>query len=126
MGADAPSRPPEEFRPQVRATSEAIASAVRVRARELGWMVAAHGSLERDLDLIAVPWLDEAVPEPELVSAVVETISSQFGQAYAPYKPGFKPHGRRAYTIHGHFGVVTPQGRYPWIDLSVMPLEVGE
>lgn len=33
---------------------------MRKLARNHGWTVAIHGSLRRDIDLIAVPWVDEA------------------------------------------------------------------
>ncbi len=34
---------------------------VRVLAREVGWCIAVHGTLKRDIDLIATPWTHEAI-----------------------------------------------------------------
>lgn len=35
--------------------------------REVGYALAVHGSLARDLDIIAVPWTDEAVSAERLI-----------------------------------------------------------
>lgn len=34
---------------------------IRELAKEIGYAIGAHGSLERDLDLIAAPWSEEAL-----------------------------------------------------------------
>jgi len=83
-------------------------------ANGLGYALALHGSLSRDMDLLAVPWTEEAPPAEELVAALREKLGR-----YADYTvegingPHEKPHGRRAWSIllwgHGY------------IDLSVMP-----
>ena len=39
-------------------------------AREKGYALAVHGSLQNDLDLIAVPWVENAAPREELVEAI--------------------------------------------------------
>src|SRR5262249_28678854 len=39
---------------------------LRARAGELGYALAVHGSLARDIDLIAMPLTSRAVPAPEL------------------------------------------------------------
>lgn len=31
-------------------------------ARACGYALAIHGTMQRDLDLVAVPWVDEALP----------------------------------------------------------------
>jgi len=81
-----------------------------------GYALALHGSMERDLDLIAVPWTDDAAEPKKLIAAFCRFIVSQ---AMVDYKPGRlkatkKPHGRMAYVLpighHGHY-----------LDLSVMP-----
>lgn len=92
-------------------------------ARKFGYAIGLHGSMNRDLDLIAVPWTDAASPEETLVEALRDAVGgiirndprtkgNQYDeQTRSPVK---KPHGRRAWSIHfaGH--------RF-YIDLSVMP-----
>lgn len=77
-----------------------------------GWALAIHGSIQRDLDLVAVPWVESASPEQELVDAFVEQLAGVLAQHRAGTAAP-KPHGRRAYTIILRGGA--------FIDLSVMP-----
>lgn len=86
-------------------------------ARELGYALLIHGSLSRDLDLVAVPWTDAAVPEEDLVEAIRAKCDAWVGvAAAAPGSAAAKPHGRRCWTLmlNGH----------AFIDLSVMPRAV--
>jgi hypothetical protein len=91
--------------------------AIREVARGHGYAIGLHGSMARDLDLIAVPWMDNAATTEVLVEAVMKAVGGQF----APHDMGFdrnpchKPHGRRAWSIYF-------SGMMFYIDLSVMPL----
>ena len=80
-------------------------------AREYGYAIAVHGSLQRDLDLIAVPWSDVASDAEELVQAICHTTGGFILEGQDDATP--KPHGRLAYNIHLGAGL--------YIDLSVMP-----
>lgn len=94
---------------------DAILPAVREAAKFKGYAVAVHGSLKRDIDLIAVAWTDQAYPPDELVSAICGAVGGVLGNCLRlGGEPTQKPHGRIAYTlIHpGHIGE---------IDLSVIP-----
>ncbi|HRX37764.1 MAG TPA: hypothetical protein P5337_15335 [Aestuariivirga sp.] len=87
---------------------------VREAARFNGYAVAVHGSLSRDIDLIAVAWTEDAQPVDQLVDAVRGAICGVLGNCLLIGEPGQKPHGRIAYTlIHPGFA-----GE---IDLSVIP-----
>jgi hypothetical protein len=77
-------------------------------AREHGYAVAVHGSQARDLDLIAVPWTEEASGNRALVDALVERGPFVLGSLSG------KPHGRIGYVLHGATG-------FDYIDLSVTP-----
>ena len=81
-------------------------------ARMYGYAVAWHGSLARDLDLVAVPWIEHARPAEELVAAIMSAI----GGEYTPgqLNPARRPHGRLAYALN-----LFPTGQY--VDLSVYP-----
>lgn len=84
---------------------------VRSVARNLGYAIAVHGSQRNDLDLLAVPWTDNAAGEQALVSGVKAAVQgTELGRV------GDKPHGRRAYTIQCDCGAPAS-----YIDLSVMP-----
>lgn len=98
---------------------------VRAKARELGYAIGVHGSLVRDIDLIACPWTAEAVDARTLAEALREVIrEANDGVACLGWKlgdpeatlngcPGDKPHGRRCWSYY--------LGDGPWVDLSVMP-----
>lgn len=88
---------------------------LRAKAREFGYSLSVHGSLKRDIDLIACPWIDDAAAPQQLADALREETESICG--FSPYGcdgpfPRPKPHGRLCWTIH-------IDGTY--IDLSVMP-----
>ncbi len=100
---------------------------IRAAARRLGYAIGLHGSVVRDLDLIAVPWTDDAASAEELAAAVCAAVSafipntSKLGDRFDEWghqqNSTPKPHGRVAWSIC--FG-----GR-PYIDLSVMPRTGG-
>lgn len=106
---------------------ELLIGPIRERARELGYAIAVHGTLIRDIDLIAVPWTLDAVSASVLAQAIKLVIEKVNGCAYMGYTidkpaefsmagcPGRKPHGRLCWT----FTLQRQQG--PYIDLSVTP-----
>ena len=63
-------------------------------ARSHGYALAVHGSLARDLDIIAIPWVENA-DEPQ---AVIDDILEKFAVNLIG-EIGHKPHGRIAYTL---------------------------
>ena len=89
---------------------------LKERARELGYNLIVHGSLARDIDVVAVPWVPEAVPAEEFVAELAATIRAQDiliePDDHRVEGPKEKPHGRRAWSLFVH-------GTY--FDLSVMP-----
>jgi hypothetical protein len=97
-----------------RSILESILPAVREAARFQGYAIAVHGSLSRDIDLIAVAWTDQAKEPDELVRVVQGAIGGVLGNCLRIHEPANKPHGRVAYTlIHPGFA-----GE---IDLSIIP-----
>lgn len=97
---------------------------LRARARELGYALAVHGTLKRDIDLIACPWTSEAVDARTLAEALMEVAAAHNGGTafLKPLEdngyfwggcPGGKDHGRLCWTFH--------LGGGPYLDLSVMP-----
>lgn len=77
-------------------------------ARGLGYAIGVHGSQQRDLDLIAAPWTEEACEPWDLANA----IAIGLGWWLHPKKVE-KPFGRISYLIYTH--------DHAHIDLSIMP-----
>lgn len=83
-------------------------------AKKHGYALAVHGTVSRDLDLIAIPWTDKATSTKELINAFVKKLGAVgIKRTSGKDKPTKKPHGRIAYSIH--------IGGGGYIDISVMP-----
>lgn len=90
-------------------------------ARKHGWAIGVHGSLERDIDLIAVPWTEEASGTWDLFEELRDTIGAAHSSARGDLR---KPHGRQALMIIRE-GAVSYKGKNgmddwnpPAIDMS--------
>lgn len=81
---------------------------LRLMARTHGYALTLHGSGQRDLDLVAIPWTEDAKSAEVLVTALAFCIHAQ-----ADEPPIEKPHGRWGWVIQLGGGL--------YIDLSVMP-----
>ena len=93
---------------------ERLIEPLRFVARQHGYALAVHGSLVRDIDVLAVAWTAEASTVFTLVGALVTEVRKRNqGIAYVdPPVPAVRPHGRFAWSIH--------LGGGPYIDLSVV------
>lgn len=89
-----------------------ILPSLQSMARELGYAIAIHGSMKRDFDLIAVPWIDDARPAEELIQMILKL--ADFYSDIAIDGPTMKPHGRRSWAITIGGGL--------YFDISIMPL----
>ena len=115
-------RPGEDHINRTREYVRILLPALREVARRNGYALAVHGSLERDIDLIAVPWRDSAVGASYLVTRMFEVCKVVTGAVWPGQEgdavpvPETKPCGRLAWAIRfpGDEGG-------PYIDLSVMP-----
>lgn len=94
---------------------------IRKRAMELGWAVGVHGSLIRDFDLIAVPWIEDACSEEQLFDIVCDAVDSigsmreKVDREDSIARKLIRPHGRVSYDIQLGYGA--------YIDLSIMTIE---
>lgn len=81
-----------------------------------GYALALHGSMTRDLDLIAVPWTEDADSPQVLLEAIRKFITSKMRKkvTYPMPTAQTKPHGRIAYAFP-----IGYDGHY--LDISVMP-----
>jgi hypothetical protein len=50
---------------------------IRLLASTHGYAIGVHGSLERDVDLIAVPWVRESASPDDLADAVARALGSR-------------------------------------------------
>lgn len=95
-------------------------------AREYGYALLIHGSLNRDLDLVAIPWIDNPKSEQDMIREFqkyltgIETVGPS-GSIYYVELPG----GRHSYVIelnrgdkHGEW--VRFEDREYYLDISVV------
>lgn len=122
---------------RVRAISDKLFSSMSASARLVGWSVAVHGSRSRDLDVVAVPWTEEAVDAYTFLEVMRNTTADTLhcGAVISSESmtgrrlPTIKPHGRRSFVItfipkrDGQL-VEDEQGAHPYIDLSVMDVRM--
>jgi hypothetical protein len=104
------SKPKPSFAPVYACSYPELA----VLFRRFGYALAVHGSLQRDFDLIAIPW----VKEPAKPSEVLLAVTTEFAFELVG-EPTDKEHGRTAYSIslgHGHCA----------LDVSFMPIQVNQ
>lgn len=82
---------------------------IQESGRRHGYSIAIHGSMQRDFDLIAVPWRDNVCWADDLVADLCRKLSA----ATVAGDPAVRPHGRLTYTL-------LLRGDQ-FIDLSVIP-----
>lgn len=80
-------------------------------ARDHGYALALHGSLQRDMDLVAVPWRDEVSDPETLVRAMAEVTGLYFVNGWSG--PHQLPGGRIGHKL-------TPGGDL-YLDISILP-----
>lgn len=88
---------------------------IRELAREIGYAIGEHGTKERDLDLIAAPWTEQAAKLTH--EEVMQHIADGLGARILDIE--WKALGRRACTIQ-------MDGWFKPIDLSVCPAVATE
>lgn len=101
-----PVKPPPSYAPVYAA---ALYPELALCFRAHGYALATHGSLQRDFDLIAIPWVAQpSAPEDVVKQITTEWAIREIGE------PTEKLHGRRVWTLSiGHGSCA--------IDLSFMP-----
>lgn len=74
-------------------TTDEVIEKIRAVGRVHGWAIGVHGTLKRDIDLIGVPWTDNASKWEDFFFAVQDAIGKELGNVTQ------KPHGRMAFLI---------------------------
>lgn len=99
----------------------ALISALRYRAYRSGYAIAVHGSLKRDIDLIAAPWRDHPTTPAGLIEGLKGVAEAVVGFARVrdvdADQPVKKPCGRLAWSFY-----LTHEDNGPYLDISVMPV----
>ncbi len=102
---------------------------LKVIARDHGYNLLVHGSMNRDLDLIAVPWVDDPKTEIELIQALDFCLTgtkkfSSSGNTAEAYSFSILPGGRHSYVIqmarHGEWNNYEKDLQY-YLDISITP-----
>lgn len=83
-------------------------------ARSMGYALAVHGSMATDLDLVAVPWTDDAVGADDLAAAV-KAVARGYEHPDIPNRAE-RSHGRLVWSFYFDHDC-----RGAYIDLSITP-----
>lgn len=94
--------------------------AIREAAQAHGYAIGVHGSMRRDLDLIATPWRDGAADKDTLAHAIAEAACGI--SRHGAYDWEAKPLGRMATSIPCCWATWHDEPGTGHIDLSVTPV----
>lgn len=99
---------------------------LQVIAKDLGYNLIIHGSMNRDMDLVAIPWVNEPGSHSDLLKAFCEYLGIKFltNTKGEPCHFSTLPGGRSSYVIDLNRG-----GRWNnyedkqyYLDISITPL----
>lgn len=92
---------------------------MRTMARRLGWCLALYGPLRRDLDMVAVPWMEDAVPHEQLIEEIIKTFGGRVSEEEIDHTIG-----RQGVTVVCRKRILRECGGF--IDVSVVDPRVKE
>lgn len=70
-------------------------------AMDCGWALGLHGSLQSDMDIMAMPWTEDAKPVEEMIKSLVSLFNEYPSNNEDSIRPHYgKPNGRIVYTLH--------------------------
>ena len=82
-------------------------------AKKHGYAMAVHGSMQRDFDIICIPWIDHPGQPKDIVDEIARTFAVRtIGE------PDITFHGRQRWTISIGFGEC-------FVDLQFMPCVIA-
>lgn len=101
-----------------RALLDLILAPMRRVAKDCGYALTVHGTLNRDIDLVAIPWVEHGVKDKDvLLGRIAGAVSGVTGRCHAhPKDWTAKPHGRFAQILNVWCGETSTS-----LDISVMP-----
>ena len=75
----------------------------RQAAMDRGWALGLHGSLNSDMDIMAMPWVEGAQSADDMIAHLIDTCFGGSVWSQPPHfkksDPGDKPNDRIVYTI---------------------------
>ena len=92
-------------------------------AKDLGYNLVIHGSMNRDMDLVAITWINEPKSHLELLHAFCEYLGIVKFDDIEHYCPSILPGGRSSYILNLNRGCKFNgylDAEY-YIDLSITP-----
>ena len=72
---------------------------IRQTAMDCGWAVGLHGSLASDMDIMAMPWVENSTSFEDMIEKVVGLFSGNVLSENYTVTYNKKPHGRTVATI---------------------------
>ena len=90
----------------------------RQAAMDKGWALGLHGSLASDMDIMAMPWIENASPVEEMIEALEDCLTQPDSDLWMPTQKHIdQPNNRIVYTIciFGDF----------YLDLNVIELDLN-
>ncbi len=97
-------------------------------AKEMGYNLVIHGSMNRDMDLVAVPWINEPKTHIELIESFCKYLGVPKEEKTKsnpyPYLHSILPGGRNSYVINLNRGSKFNgylDAEY-YLDISITPL----
>lgn len=73
----------------------------REAALDCGWALGLHGSLSSDMDIMAMPWVEDAKPVEDMINSLERCLTKPDKKLWVPTaKTKDKPNGRVVYTVH--------------------------
>lgn len=97
---------------------------IQEKSKELGYNAVIHGSLNRDMDVILIPWTDTPVENLKIIQEIDLLITGTYKSSKEQYLFSTLPGGRASYIINinrgGAFNNYVDEKYY--IDISITPL----
>jgi len=72
---------------------------LRQAAMNCGWALALHGSLANDMDIMAMPWVEDAKSVDVMIKALSDCFTESPFKEHHLVPHNTKPHGRTVYTM---------------------------
>jgi hypothetical protein len=71
----------------------------KAAAMNCGWALGLHGSLANDMDIMAMPWVEDAKPIEVMIKALSDCFTESIFKEHHLVPHNDKPHGRTVYTM---------------------------
>ena len=90
---------------------------IRNAAMDCGWAVALHGSLARDMDIMAMPWVENSTDADTMIQTIVERCfgENMLSKHCTKCHKNIKLHNRVCYTI--------PIWAEHYLDISIIQID---